>query len=74
MIFSRKRAPRPALNSIVDSLQRVVIVGTSGSGKTTMARELSVLLGTPHIELDALQWLPGWQSLRRARPSFARTP
>ncbi|MFC2065388.1 hypothetical protein ACFLXB_09875 [Chloroflexota bacterium] len=41
-------------------LQRVAVVGTSCSGKTTFADSLSVILGIPHIELDALYWLPGW--------------
>jgi len=41
-------------------MQRVVVIGTSGSGKTTVSRELSKRLGIPHIELDALHWAPGW--------------
>ncbi len=41
-------------------MRRIVVVGTSGSGKTTVARELSQRLGLPHIELDALHWAPGW--------------
>jgi adenylate kinase family enzyme len=39
---------------------RVAIVGTSCSGKSTLARELSRRLGTPHVELDALFWGPEW--------------
>jgi adenylate kinase family enzyme len=41
-------------------LQRVVIVGTSCSGKTTLARELSRRLQLRHIELDSLHWEPSW--------------
>lgn len=41
-------------------LQRVVIIGTSCSGKTTFATELARVLGTEHIELDALHWRPNW--------------
>lgn len=37
---------------------RVVIIGTSCSGKTTLAGTLAAALATPHIELDALHWLP----------------
>jgi adenylate kinase family enzyme len=44
-----------------ESMQRVVVVGTSCSGKTTLARQLSQMLGVPHIELDAVHWLPNWQ-------------
>ncbi len=40
---------------------RVHVIGTSGSGKTTIARRLSAARGVPHIELDALHWLPAWQ-------------
>jgi len=43
------------------NLQRIVVVGTTGSGKTTMAGRLSDKLGLPHTELDALNWGPNWQ-------------
>ena len=35
-------------------MQRVVIVGTVGSGKTTFAVELARLIDVPHVEKDAL--------------------
>ena len=41
--------------------ERLVIVGTSCSGKTTLARELSRILRAPCIELDAIHWKPAWQ-------------
>ena len=34
--------------------QRISIVGTAGSGKTTLARQVSQQLQIPHIELDRL--------------------
>ena len=42
-------------------LKRIVVIGTSGTGKTTFAQQLSRVLGVPHIELDALHWNPNWQ-------------
>ena len=41
-------------------LQRIVVVGTTGSGKTTMASRLAERLGIPHTELDSLNWGPNW--------------
>ena len=42
-------------------MKRIVIVGSSCAGKTTLGRELADWLGAAQIELDALHWLPDWQ-------------
>jgi hypothetical protein len=39
---------------------RIVVIGASGSGKTTFSRRLAELLGRKCIELDALHWGPRW--------------
>ncbi len=43
-----------------------MVVGTSGSGKTTFASALARRLGTVHIELDALHWGPSWTPVEHA--------
>lgn len=40
--------------------QRISVVGTSGSGNTTLARKISQLLAVHHVELDALHWEANW--------------
>jgi adenylate kinase family enzyme len=47
-------------------VQRVLVAGSSGAGKTTFARALSAHYGLPHFELDALHHGPGWVK----RPEF----
>jgi adenylate kinase family enzyme len=41
-------------------MRRINVVGTSCSGKTTLARELARRLDVPHVEFDALFWGPDW--------------
>ncbi|MBB1580650.1 adenylate kinase [Serratia sp. OS31] len=40
---------------------KINVVGTSGSGKSTVARQLAAKFALPHIELDKLFWRPQWQ-------------
>lgn len=46
-------------------MRRVLVMGTSGSGKTTTARRLAAKLDVPHVELDAIYHQPGWTELPR---------
>ena len=39
---------------------RIVVIGTSGAGKTTFARALAARRACPHVEFDALHWGPDW--------------
>lgn len=40
---------------------RIIVIGTTGSGKTTFAKALSRRLGVPHGEQDAWNHEAGWQ-------------
>ena len=42
---------------------RISVVGTSGAGKTTLARRVATAIDLPCIELDAINWQPGWRAL-----------
>lgn len=43
--------------------RRISVVGTSGTGKTTLAGEIALRLAIPHVELDAIFHQPDWQPL-----------
>lgn len=51
---------------------RVLIIGNSGSGKSTYARLLSRRHGIPHLDLDALVWEPGQIAVARPMDAVAR--
>ncbi len=46
-------------------MNRIAIIGTSCSDKTTLACKISKILHIPHFELDHLYWQPDWQHLER---------
>ncbi len=48
--------------------QRVHVLGNSSSGKSTLGLRLSRALGVPFVELDALNWEPGWVGLNDTDP------
>ncbi len=41
-------------------MKRISVVGSSGSGKSTVARRLATALAVPYVELDELHWGPNW--------------
>jgi adenylate kinase family enzyme len=60
-------------------VDRIRVVGTSGSGKSTTAAAIARTLDIPCLELDSVHWLPGWQErdpedFRRRVLSFAAQP
>ena len=41
-------------------MERIVIIGCGGAGKSTLARQLGEKLDIPVVHLDKLFWRPGW--------------
>jgi ATP-dependent protease HslVU (ClpYQ) ATPase subunit len=41
-------------------MRRALVLGSSGSGKSTFARRLSQITGVPMVSIDAVYWQPGW--------------
>ena len=39
---------------------RILVHGTTGSGKTTLGKRIAGITGAPYVELDALHWEPNW--------------
>ncbi len=52
---------------------RITIIGQSGAGKSTLAKALAAEFGLTHVELDAINWQPGWVDLHGLDlPEFLR--
>ncbi len=50
----------PETYSRLRNTDRVVLIGTTGAGKTTMAASIAQTLNVPHIEFDAFRHGPNW--------------
>ena len=48
--------------------RRIHVVGNSCSGKSVLGKRLATALQVPFVELDALNWRPGWVSLSDTNP------
>lgn len=46
-------------------MQRIIIVGSGGAGKSTLARQLGECLEIPVTHLDTVFWQPNWQPITR---------
>ena len=41
-------------------MKRVLVIGTTGSGKTTMARKVAEIIDGTALDIDDFLWQPGW--------------
>ena len=46
-------------------MQRIMIIGCPGAGKSTLSRALAEKLGVPLTHLDRLHWREGWQEVSK---------
>ena len=59
-------------------MERIMIIGCGGSGKSKLAKQLGERTGLPVVHLDQLFWTPGWVSVskeefdRRHRKAIAQ--
>ena len=69
-----RQQQRDPLNTL-RGCDRILILGRTGSGKTTLAREIAAALGVRHVELDSLYFGPDFStaplSVLRERTSAA---
>lgn len=45
-------------------MNRIIVIGCPGSGKTTLSKALAKKLGFPLIHLDRIQWKGDWECVR----------
>ena len=48
-------------------MERILIIGGNGCGKTTLSRQLAARLSLPLVHLDALYWGDNWQPVQQER-------
>lgn len=55
----------PDVIELMSRAERILILGSSGSGKTHLSKQLGPLLRLPVVQLDEFFWKPGWQPTQR---------
>lgn len=48
-------------------MKKIVLIGSGGSGKFTLARQLSEKLNINVYHLDSLLWRPNWESVSKKK-------
>ena len=51
---------RKEKGTVKPAMERILIIGCSGAGKTTLAKQLGETMHLPVYHLDKLWWKPGW--------------
>jgi adenylate kinase family enzyme len=51
--------------------RKILVIGSGGAGKSTLAARLGEILGIEVIHLDTLYWKPGWRE--GSRPEWTET-
>ena len=55
-------------------MKRIMILGFSGGGKSTLAQNMGKILGIEPTHMDALHWLPNWVESSREEKIEKLTP
>jgi len=55
--------PNSVMPNGVGPYARIAIIGKTGAGKTTLARQLACILSAKNVELDAINWQPNWTQI-----------
>ena len=51
-------------------MNRIVIIGSPGPGKSTLANKMGKLLGRPVVHLDKEYWIADWQKKFTTKESW----
>lgn len=68
-----KPMPRIPSNGrgVTGKVRRIVVIGNAGGGKSTLARELAMIMALPYRAMDDIQWAPGWRPIASSRLNAA---
>ena len=66
MVSTSRAGARASASPRMAGVERVLVLGCGGSGKSTFARALGARTGLPVTELDAVFWQPGLTGLSAA--------